>query len=147
MEINPFEAPRTSDTGHTGDGAPTGELLLSEGVLRELAACAPWTRWLARLGGVSIVLSFVQAIVQPSASTVIGAVVGAVITGIFIAIYRRHTAAAERIAAGDPMAGPDAVDAQASYFKTTGVLAIIAIGFVILMLLMVAAAGPLLGPR
>lgn len=141
MEINPFEPPRTAPTA---DGAPTGEPVLSDGVLRELAACAPWTRWLARIGVVSIVLSFVQAIVQPSVSTVIGAVIGAVITGLFIAIYRRHTAATERIAAGDPTSGTDAVDAQALYFKTSGVLAIIGIGIVILVLL-VGTAGALMG--
>src|SRR5262245_12132497 len=142
MDINPFQPPRTTDTG---DGARPGEPGLSEETLREIAACAHWTRWLARITGVSLVLGFVQAFVQPGATTAISAVVGAVISGVFILIYRRHTAAAERIAAGDPMGGPDAVDAQASYFKTTGVLAIIAIGFVVLLL--VIAAVPLLGPR
>jgi hypothetical protein len=144
MEINPFQPPRTADTG---DGARPGELVLSDEVLREVAACAPWTRWLARITGVSIVLGIVDAFVHPGAATAISAVIGAVISGIFIMIYRRHTAAAERIAAGDPMAGPDAVDAQASYFKTTGVLAIIAIGFVIVMVFLVMAAGSSLGPR
>ena len=145
MDINPFQPPRTADTG---DGAPPGENVLSEEALREIAACAPWTRWLARITGVSLVLGFVQAFVQPGAATAISAVIGAVISGLFIVLYRRHTAAAERIAAGDPMAGPDAVDAQASYFKTTGVLALIAIGLVVVMMLFTfMTIGSRLGPR
>src|SRR5262245_22056165 len=134
MDINPFQPPRTADTG---DASRPGDLVLSEEVLRDIAACAPWTRWLARITGVSVVLGFVQAFVQPAAATAISAVISAVISGLFILIYRRHTVAAERIAAGDPMAGPDAVDAQASYFKAGGVLAIIAIGFVVVMVLLI----------
>jgi hypothetical protein len=63
LPINPFEPPQTTDLDRSAT-AVQGSTLISDEALRELAAAAPWVRWLARVTSLSIAVAIMKAFVS-----------------------------------------------------------------------------------
>lgn len=107
----------------------SGPLTLAGASLVELERSIPWTRWLARVAGVQIAVGLGGAILKAAPATIIAALVSAFISFLYIKVLLRHTAAAERLRIDPKNAVTAVLDAQASYFRITGILAIVVLAF------------------
>jgi hypothetical protein len=138
LESNPFAPPRTSDLDARLPAS--GPLALSPPSLAELERTGVWTRWLARLGILNIGVTVIALILKRVPGSVLSVLISAFVTGIYVVILRRQAAAAQRLRSEPQAAVAALIDAQASYFKTTGVLVILAMAFVVLGALMAGVA-------
>ena len=145
MSSNPFEPPRTTDLDAIGMAAPGGRFLSTEAT-QELAAAAPWVRWLTRVMSASIAVgiikTFLNLVRSEGLSGKVGKLLGlALSTGMAIMILRalrRYAEASDRLRAGAHQAAGQVIDAQASYFRLLGTLAVtvgILLGVVLLLVL------------
>jgi hypothetical protein len=153
---NPFEPPRTTDLDDVGPGVVTKAARApSEESLLELIATASWVRWLARVMSLSIAVGLVGLVADLVSNGTVGAKTASLFTvGIATAlstavlvIVRRYASASERLRAGDRRAAGDVIDAQAAYFKLSGVLMIIALGLIIGLFLLGAILGALVSRK
>jgi hypothetical protein len=138
MTSNPFEPPVTTDLD--GDRAAHDPRLVPGAALQELAATAPWLRWLARLLSLSIAVGLVGAAADVATSkqaatrgmVLFGVAVGTIVSTLFLVVLRRYASASEQLRAGARGVAGQVIAAQASYLKLTGVVLSVAMGLLVL---------------
>jgi hypothetical protein len=155
MGVNPFDPPRTDLEGGGSDGGPAAGKAIPEAAVRELVGTAPWARWTARLVLLSIPLTVINAVVAMAKAKqaaeiggqVAGLVIGLPITIVFLVLFRRFAARASDLAAGEPRAAGEAIDAQRALFKGYGILMIIMLVLIVFGTVIGIVVGRTMGPR